>query len=525
MDTLLEYDFENLFVLDLANNHQGSLEHGINIIQQAGALSKKHSIRAALKFQFRQLDTFIHPDHKQNSNAKHIPRFLDTRLEPAEYKKLLQEIKKQGMISISTPFDEESVPYIVDMEIDILKIASCSAQDWPLLETAAESGKPIICSTGGLDLNAIDALYSFFTHRGVDFAFMHCVSIYPTPIDDLQLNQIDLFIKRYPNITIGWSTHEEQDETAPVQIAYAKGARMFERHIGLETDKIKLNSYSSTPEQLDQWFGAYNAGIRICGQTEGRPPAQKVETDAIASLQRGVYAKESIPANTELSRDMVFFAMPINEGQLSSGEFKPGIKTLFEISENAPAQISGLELPEEPEDAIIKKSIHEVKAMLHEAGVHLNADFKTEYSHHHGIKNFREIGAVLIDIVNRDYCKKIIVQLPGQVHPQHYHKLKEETFQVLSGELIIILEGKKRILYPGDTCLVQPGMWHAFRTDTGCVFEEISTKHYNDDSYYKDKAINSMPRSERKTVVNHWGRYELPEKIRRKGIKEVKVAS
>lgn len=152
--------------------------------------------------------------------------------------------------------------------------------------------------------------------------------------------------------------------------------------------------------------------------------------------------------------------------------------------------------------------------MLHQAEVHLNTDFKIEYSHHYGVENFRDVGAVLIDIVNREYCKKIIVQLPGQVHPQHYHKRKEETFQVLSGILNVTIDSHKRILGPGDTCLVQPGMWHNFWTDTGCVFEEISTRHYDDDSFYKDKKINEMQRSNRKTVVNHWGRYELLDQIR-----------
>ena len=55
-------------------------------------------------------------------------------------------------------------------------------------------------------------------------------------------------------------------------------------------------------------------------------------------------------------------------------------------------------------------------------------------------------------------------------------------------------------------------MWHGFWTDQGCVFEEISTKHYNDDSFYKDKKINLMKREDRKTIVNHWGRYELTDK-------------
>ena len=56
-----DFDFHDLFILDLANNHQGSVEHGLRIIQSAADVIKRRSVRAAIKFQFRQLDTFIHP--------------------------------------------------------------------------------------------------------------------------------------------------------------------------------------------------------------------------------------------------------------------------------------------------------------------------------------------------------------------------------------------------------------------------------------------------------------------------------
>ena len=510
----LEFDFDDLVVFDLANNHQGSVTHASAIIRAMGALAAKHGVRAALKFQYRQLDTFIHAAHKKGSANKHVPRFLSTRLPPRDYARLHDEVKKAGMLSMCTPFDEESVDIIVDNGFDILKIASCSAADWPLLERAAASGKPIVCSTGGLSLEQIDEIHSFLQHRGVDFALMHCVAIYPTPIEKLELHQIDLFRKRYPEVTIGWSTHEDPDALAPVQIALAKGAKIFERHVGIATPEIKLNGYSSTPEQVDRWLAALNEARAACGTLGRRPAAGEEELQSLASLERGAYAREAIAKGTEITHDMVYFAMPIEPGQLGSGRFKPKAIARVDISQHAPLREAEIALPHPPPDRIIKKAIHEVKAMLHEAGVHLNTDFRIEYSHHYGVEKFREIGAAIIDIVNRSYCKKIIVQLPGQVHPQHYHKLKEETFQVLSGVLNVVIEGRKRVLNPGDTCLVQPGMWHGFWTETGCVFEEISTQHFNDDSFYKDKKVNSMARSERKTVVNHWGRYELPEKFR-----------
>ena len=119
--------------------------------------------------------------------------------------------------------DNESVEVISEMNFDIVKVASCSAKDWPLLEDIAKISKPVIVSTGGLELSDVDNLSSFFNHRDINFALMHCVSIYPIPDEDFNLNYIDTLKKRYKNTTIGWSTHENQDDIAPVQIALAKG--------------------------------------------------------------------------------------------------------------------------------------------------------------------------------------------------------------------------------------------------------------------------------------------------------------
>lgn len=513
------FDFRDLFVFDIANNHQGSVEHGKAIIRAVGGAAKSHGVRGVLKFQFRQLESFIHPDHKEGSDNKHIPRFLSTRLDRDAYQELLDEVREQGLLAACTPFDDESVDVIVDMGFDILKIASCSARDWPLLECAADANLPIIFSTGGLETSQIDDLVSFFDHRGVDTAIMHCVSIYPTPEEDCHLNQIKTLRKRYPGKTIGWSTHEDQDATAPIQIAYAMGARMFERHVGLETDEIKLNAYSSTPEQVDRWLSAHAQGKKLCGAIE-RPPVPDVEREAIEGLRRGIYAAKPIRKGQKIDRSQVYFAMPYVEGQLSSGEWKEGIVSGADVKPDAPVNLDEVTLPGVPDYQMIKSALHDVKALLNEARIPLNSDFEVEYSHHYGVKNFREVGAVIINCINRSYCKKIIVQLAGQRHPAHFHKRKEETFQVLHGEVHVTMDGHARVLREGETCLIQPGVWHTFRTDTGCIFEEVSTTHYNDDSFYKDKRINEMERAERKTIVDHWGRFQTAPADALPGVEE-----
>lgn len=506
------YDFRELFVLDLANNHQGSVEHGLDIIRGVAEAAKRNKVRAAVKFQFRQLGSFVHPDHREDKEHKHISRFLSTELSPAQFQILLDEVRKQGLVSICTPFDEESVGVIAEMGFDILKVASCSAKDWPLLEDISAAGLPVIFSTGGLDLNDIDGLATFFEHRGTDFAIMHCVSIYPIPDPQFQLNQIDRLRERFPGITVGWSTHEVPDDMMPIVAAVAKGAQMYERHVGVETDKIKLNAYSSTPEQVDKWFAAFNRAKTLCGAAE-RPPSPDVERDSIDSLRRGVYAKKALKRGSELSRSDIYFAIPYNDGQLESGlaptDGQSKLELLSDIEPNAPVMTEQVHLPDNPEYHIIKKAVHDVKAMLNEARIALNSEFSVEYSHHYGISEFRKTGAVIIECINREYCKKLVVQLPGQRHPSHYHARKEETFQVLHGVMHTKVDGHDQTLHPGETVLVQPGVWHSFWTDTGVIVEEVSTTHYNDDSFYKDKAINQLERYERKTKVDHWGRFQV----------------
>jgi sialic acid synthase SpsE/uncharacterized cupin superfamily protein len=502
------FDFRNLFVLDLANNHQGSVEHGLEVIRRHAEVVRKHGARAAIKFQFRDIDSFIHPDHKRDSGNKHIPRFISTRMTRDDYRRLFDEVKEQDLYTMCTAFDERSVELIAEMGFDLIKVASCSAQDWPLIEVVAETNLPAVFSTGGLAIDDIDNIVVFGEHRALSLALMHCVSIYPTPPEACNLQNIAMLRKRYPNLCIGWSTHEAPDATAPVQMAVAYGALLFERHIGLAANGASLNAYSSSPEQTERWLEAWKLAQALAGSYD-RCKALDIEAEALKSLQRGVFASRPLKAGDLLEREDVYFAMPLQEGQLDSGRFRGGIILDSDMEKDAPLLEDGVILPEPSDGQKLKRYVHQVKAILNIAGIKLGPEFYVEYSHHYGIPNFGRTGCVLIDCVNRDYCKKILVQLPGQSHPYHFHRLKEETFQVLWGEIYLDIDGKERLLRPGDTAVVLPGAWHKFRTDAGCIVEEISTTHHNNDSVYKDAAINKLPREERKTVVKHWGRFEI----------------
>ena len=114
-----------------------------------------------------------------------------------------------------------------------------------------------------------------------------------------------------------------------------------------------------------------------------------------------------------------------------------------------------------------------------------------EISHHYGIENFEKYETCICTLVNNDYCKKIIYQLPNQTNPEHYHKIKEETFILIKGDLVVNVDNNISNLTKGDMLTIYPYQKHSFFSKNGAIFEEISTKHNLDDSFYTDEDIQN----------------------------------
>jgi len=286
--------FDELFVLELANNHWGDLRRGLNIIRIFADLVRKYQIKAAIKLQFRNASTIIHKDYKGRTDIRYIHRTEARILSVQAYQRLVDEIKAQGMITMSTPFDEESVDMCEDLDIDIIKIASFDLNDWPLVQKVLEKRRPSIVSIGGTDIEDIDRIVKMFNEAEVPLAINQCVSIYPSEPGELELNQLALLVKRYPNNVIGLSSHEYQDYALSLAVAYGMGARTFERHIDIP-HPTHMSVYNMLPEQCETWFKAYHQVRQMCG-----PPANKLrvpprkEMEYIYEHVRGVFAKRDL---------------------------------------------------------------------------------------------------------------------------------------------------------------------------------------------------------------------------------------
>jgi len=334
-----QYDiFENLFVLELANNHWGSLKRAKQIVREFAKVVKQNKVKAAIKLQFRDVDNFIHKDFKQEGTgvdlsalpkrSRYIQKTCKTKLLYSEMEELVEYIKKHDCIPMSTPFDEQSVDWCVSMNLPLIKVASSDINDWLLLNKIASTKKPVILSTGGANDKQIDDVVKFFYNRNIPIALNHCVSKYPSEDDELELNQIDYLKHKYPDVVIGLSTHEYHDWHSSMLISYAKGARTWERHIDIPYpsghEQKEVSKYCSLPNQIDQWFKAYNKAVEMCGTSlMSRRIIDQKESSYLEALYRGLYLKRNIKKGEKISVSDLYSAVPYQKelGQFSSRDF------------------------------------------------------------------------------------------------------------------------------------------------------------------------------------------------------------
>lgn len=351
--------FDDLFVLELANNHWGDVKRGLKIISDFSKIVRFNNVRSAIKLQFRDVDHFVHQGYRDRTDIRYIKKTLATQMSDQDYAILVDAIRKNGCIATATPFDERSVNLCVQLGLDIIKLASSDINDWVLIEKIASTRKPVIASTGGSSLKDMDDLVRFFENRDIPLALNHCVSIYPSEDGELELNQIDFLKNRYPGHVIGFSTHEYTDWTSSMLIAYAKGARTFERHIDIKTLDKEVSPYCSLPEQIDTWFKTFHKAREMCGgssETKRMPP--KKETTYLDQLVRGVYVKKDLPAQHVITDEDVYLAIPLLKGQISCRELMAGEVLLKEIKKDGPIFIDMIDSPYAYNETL-KKTMYE----------------------------------------------------------------------------------------------------------------------------------------------------------------------
>lgn len=482
-----------LWTLELANNHRGSVDRAKAIIDAHAAVCAKHGIKAAFKLQFRHLDSLIHPAFR-GTDTKHVKRFEETAMTREQFAKVVSHIRKSGHLVAATPFDERSLDLIEEFDVDILKVASCSFDDWPLIERVKRINKLIVASTAGASKETLQRFVSMMRSEGRDFALMHCVGEYPTALEHANLSRIDELrtLLGPDRLRVGISTHESPSAPSVVPYAVAKGCTIIEKHVDIDTDGQRPNAYSCLPADIDALMTEVTS---VRSMLTGRSPA---EHNQLRELKRGVYATCGLAAGDVITHSMLYLAMPCQPGQLDASQRETIVGTRLEVGIEADAPIPAAVAETIRDRRLTEDFVERAAKMLDRAGLAYSTEDDVELSTHYGLSEFERFGALIVNKVNREYCKKLIVMLPNQYHPAHHHVKKEEVFELVNGDCTLTLDGVPQVLRRGRPVLIPRGSVHSFTSEDGCVVEEVSTTHHQGDSIYEDPRIFKLELADRK---------------------------
>jgi len=250
-------DFKNLknpyLIAEIGINHNGDLNVVKKLIDAAHACSWD-----CVKFQKRNPDISV-PEHQKNE-PKDTPWGKMTYL---EYKKKIEFEKKEydqiarycsykpidWTVSV---WDLDSLNFIKKYDIPFIKIPSAHLTNHKLLKASAQTGVPIVASTGMSTLKEVDEAVAILKKHASQFVLMHCNSSYPAKLDELNLKVIPALKKRYKCL-VGYSGHEYGLDSTSTAVAF--GASIVERHITLDHSMWGTDQASSIePQGMDKLY-------------------------------------------------------------------------------------------------------------------------------------------------------------------------------------------------------------------------------------------------------------------------------
>ncbi|MBC70014.1 MAG: hypothetical protein CL492_14235 [Acinetobacter sp.] len=299
------------FIAEIGLNHNGSIKIAKDLISEAvkaGADAVKFQKRDVANLATNEiLDTIDTRFPEFGSTYREIREFIE--FNENEYVELKKFAKDSGIDFLCTAFDIESYNFLMKIGVDYLKIASHSVTNLPLIEHVAKNRTSAIVSTGMSELEDIDLVYQLFLKYQTDLVLLHCVSSYPTPPHEMNLNIISTLKNRYKNIPIGYSGHET-DRLSTIA-AVCKGARVVERHITLDKSMIGFDhSLSVTPNELKSLIHE----IRQIEILMGTDEKKVLDSELLKKNQYNVsmISKKDILAGSVLNEDNVVFKNPGN---------------------------------------------------------------------------------------------------------------------------------------------------------------------------------------------------------------------
>lgn len=295
-----------LIIAEIGNNHNGSFKEAIKGIKEA-----KKANADCVKFQMIEPTNLVHAKLKTYNHAKshkyQIERLKQVQFSLDQFIELSRIARKNKLKFCLSIFDNHSIKKI-ENHVDYFKISSGDINNFQLLNSLSKVKKPVIISTGASDTKEIEKALNFFTKNKP--AILHCVSSYPAPNNDLNLNSIKYLKDKFEN-EIGYSDHSVGIE-APV-FAVAVGARIIEKHFFTSLKNINVGDRSVSIHTKQ--FKEMVKNIRLLEEMLGNYEKNVLssEKNMQNKIRRSVYYKNEMKKGHSIQEKDIIYLRPYNK--------------------------------------------------------------------------------------------------------------------------------------------------------------------------------------------------------------------
>ena len=278
-----------MIVAEAGNNHEGSFARAEEMISRAAEAGVD-----AIKFQ-----TIVPEKLVAASESQRLAQLGRFRFDYGQFAALAKAAERAGIIFLSTPFDRDSIAALEPL-VPAYKVASGDNDCVPLLEHVARTGKPILLSTGMLDLQGVArakaAIETVWRERGIapGLVLLHCIVAYPTPLSEANLGAIRALTDF--GCEVGYSDHTVGIEAAVLSVAL--GARVIEKHFTLDKNLSDLRDHklSADPGEFAVLVRRVRAAEEMLGT--GIKRVMPIEELALRAARRSIMAARDLPSGT-----------------------------------------------------------------------------------------------------------------------------------------------------------------------------------------------------------------------------------
>jgi N,N'-diacetyllegionaminate synthase len=321
-------------IAEIGPNHMGKIDIALSLVKQLAEIGVD-----AVKFQLNFPENFFSKDsfkprYQKESDSGNSPMEMSKQyqLSHDEHIKLFKACQDYGVDYLCTGFEINSLKFLNEsLDMKYFKVPSGEILTIDLLEYIAKCQKPIFLSTGMASYDDIQKSLDILNqHHTQDITILHCVSNYPAPAEDVNLN-VMLELKRRFHVEIGFSDHTLGNNGAIAAVAL--GAKVIEKHVTFNKNAVGPDHQaSSTVEEFASLVQSIREVEKMMGTTE--KIFSKDELEIKKAARKSIVSTKKLKIGHIISREDICFKRPGFGFRPVDMDFVIGKTVVREIEEN-----------------------------------------------------------------------------------------------------------------------------------------------------------------------------------------------